>query len=368
MKEYNYSSILEIYKSNLLNKLRDFKVNDDLALWVPNDDITESVINLIDSVDETEIKIFFDDQQFKNLNIKYLNQSIKDEGEIITNNASFFLIFKRLSKNKKIILKKVKKKNVLKFKDKLTPNNDNELLQENYYNNLKNIEVSNNFSKKISKLSSLTDLKYEDENCHIEILVNPTNHYIVDAFLQTKKNIPEINLFSKFLLDSMINLPIDEVKDHLLLKLEYFLRPKVLEKNKGIILKNRGGTIFMYFQKIINDFFFQYQKKNNVKFGINFYNYEIPEEWKKLKQIDKIKKIKEILKKFNLELGKSEEDHFTIDNLIASNRLFLKMGKNLLKSNKNQLFFELEKFLNKNLNIKFEVYYVNRLDENQLRN
>ena len=49
MKEYNYSSILEIYKSNLLNKLRDFKVNDDLALWVPNDDITESVINLIDS-------------------------------------------------------------------------------------------------------------------------------------------------------------------------------------------------------------------------------------------------------------------------------------------------------------------------------
>ena len=110
MKEYNYSSILEIYKSNLLNKLRDFKVNDDLALWVPNDDLTESVINLIDSVDEIKTKITFDEQQFKNLNINYLNECIKDEGELITNNVSFFLIFKRLSKNKKIILKKIKKK------------------------------------------------------------------------------------------------------------------------------------------------------------------------------------------------------------------------------------------------------------------
>ena len=61
MKKYNYSSILKIYKSNLLNKLRDFKVDDDLALWVPNDDITESDINLIDSVDAIKIKITFDE-------------------------------------------------------------------------------------------------------------------------------------------------------------------------------------------------------------------------------------------------------------------------------------------------------------------
>jgi len=368
MKEYNYSSILKIYNNNLLNKLRDFRVNDDLALWVPNEDITVSVVNLIDSIDEAEIKIIFNDQQFKNLNIKNLNQSTKDEGEININKQSCFLIFKRLSKNKKIILKKVKKKNVTKFKDKLILNKNKELLQDNYFTNLKKIEVFNDFSKKISTLSSLLKLKYEDENCHIEILVNPTNHFVVDAFLKTKQNTPEINLFSNFLLDSMINLPIDEIKDHLLIKLEYFLRPKGSEKKRGIILKNRGGTIFIYFQKIINEFFFQYQKKNNIKFGVNFYNYEISEEWKKLEQNDKIKKIEEILNKFNLRLGKLEEDHFTIDNLIESNRLFLKMGKNLLKSDKNHLFFEVEKFLNKNLNIKFEVYYVNRSDENQLRN
>ena len=74
-------------------------------MWVPNDDLTESVINLIDSVDEIKTKITFDEQQFKNLNINYLNECIKDEGELIINNVSFFLIFKRLSKNKKIILK-----------------------------------------------------------------------------------------------------------------------------------------------------------------------------------------------------------------------------------------------------------------------
>ena len=65
MKEYNYSSILETYKSNLLNKLRDFKVNDDLALWVPNEDLHKVLLILIDSIDETKIKIIFDEKQFK---------------------------------------------------------------------------------------------------------------------------------------------------------------------------------------------------------------------------------------------------------------------------------------------------------------
>ena len=36
MKEYNYSKIYNTYNNNLLDKLRDFKINDDLALWVPN--------------------------------------------------------------------------------------------------------------------------------------------------------------------------------------------------------------------------------------------------------------------------------------------------------------------------------------------
>ena len=70
---------------------------------------------------------------------------------------------------------------------------------------------------------------------------------------------------------------------------------------------------------------------------------------------------------FGKILGSNESSHFELDNIVESNRLFLKMGKNLLKNEKNHLFFELERFLEDSLGIKFEVYYVNRSDENQLR-
>ena len=368
MKEYNYSKIYNTYNNNLLDKLRDFKINDDLALWVPNEDITQSVINLIDSIEETEIKIIFDEKQFKSLKIDNLRQSLSHEGEINVNEISRHLIFKRLLKKQKIILKKIKKKKNSKFEDKFISDSDRTLLEKNYFINLKKIKIPKDFSKTNLVHSSLIKLDYKDEKCDIEILVNPTNHLVVDTFFQTKQKITEINSFCNYLLYSMINLPINEIKDHLLIKLEYYLRPKNFEKNKGIILKNKGGTIFDYFQIILDNFYIQYQKKNNIEFGINFYNYQIPEEWKRLNQKIKIKKIEEVLNNFNLKIGEVETDHFKVENLIESNRLFLKMGENLLKSNKNHLFFELEKFLNKNINVKFEVYYVNRIDENQLRN
>ena len=114
MKEFNYSTILNIYTDNLINKLRDFKVNDDLALWVPDENINLSVLNLLDSVDENEIQITFNKNQFKKIDSKQIINSLKDEGEITLNKISYFLKFKRLSKNKKIILNTIKKKKVSK--------------------------------------------------------------------------------------------------------------------------------------------------------------------------------------------------------------------------------------------------------------
>ena len=58
MKEYNYSKIYNTYNNNLLDKLRDFKINDDLALWVPNEDITQSVINLITQLKKPKSNYF----------------------------------------------------------------------------------------------------------------------------------------------------------------------------------------------------------------------------------------------------------------------------------------------------------------------
>lgn len=368
MKEYNYSKIINAYNQNLINKLRDFKVNEELALWVPNEDISLSVLNLLDSVEENEINIFFDVDQFKSLNNKKLVDELKDEGKLTFDEKSCKLEFVRLSKAKKIVVEKIHKQKVsTKNKDKIKSNNKNILIHDDYLSNLKKVKISQDFSKKLLVSSSLFKVVYEDKNFLVEILINPTNHIVVDCFFENKKLNYENLLFAKFLISSMISLPINEVKDHLLIKLEYYLRPKNFEKNQGIILKNRAGKIFYNFQLIINKLFYQYIEKKNVKFGINFYNYKIPDYWSKLNHKDKIDKINELLKKFNKIKDNSISDSFELAEIVEFNRLFLKMAKNSFQNDKNFLFFELEKFLYDNLKVKFEIYYVNRQDENQLR-
>ena len=101
--------------------------------------------------------------------------------------------------------------------------------------------------------------------------VNPSNHLVVDCnfFILDKKNII-LSKFGNLVSQEILNLPIDEVKDHLLIKIESLLRPKKIPKQTGIILKNNGGEIFVYFQGLINQLYNEYLKITKVKFGINF--------------------------------------------------------------------------------------------------
>ena len=182
---------------------------------------------------------------------------------------------------------------------------------------------------------------------------------------QKKKNII-IDLFSKYFLSSAINLPINEVKDHLLNKIEFDLRPNSAVKNQGVILKNNVGVIFVYFQRVIDKIYLDYLKKNPTKFGLNSYDYKIPEFWKNLDEKEKFYSINEYLELF-------KKSHFNthdlyLVNISNHNKLFFNFEINLNGTIENAIFFKLENFLKKNLKVKFEVYYVNRKDENILRN
>ena len=71
MKIYNYNLLYNNYKNNLLNKLRAFGDGDELSLWVANEDISISVLNLIDALENINFLIEF--EQISYLQIKDMN-------------------------------------------------------------------------------------------------------------------------------------------------------------------------------------------------------------------------------------------------------------------------------------------------------
>ena len=72
MISINFDNLLADYNNQLGLKLRGDRTNEEhLQFWVPSEDITESLLNLIDSLKEThnlkfEIKV---DTKIRNINV-----------------------------------------------------------------------------------------------------------------------------------------------------------------------------------------------------------------------------------------------------------------------------------------------------------
>lgn len=369
MKSYIYKEIFNLYNNNLLDKLRDFKVDDNLSVWVPHEDITLSLLNLFDASEESKIQIKFDKNQFKLINFNKIKDNLINEGNLAIDEISNSIIFQRTSGLNEIkIVPNLKKKIYPKKKTeyKNADKKDNQLIKDEYLLNLKKINFSRNFEKKINP-SSMSTVSHSDDICELELLINPMNHIILDCYFLNKNVNATYKLFGIILLNQMVGLPIQEIKDHLLTKFEFKIRPRKIESHTGVILKHKGGTIFNYFQEMINKVYLNYTNKNNIKFGPNFYMSATPDIWKNMNKEEKSLRIIEIIKKFN-EINKSSiNQKFELSSLAGENRVFLKTKDLFIDNKDNYLFFEIENFLNKSLNMKFEVYYVNREDENKMR-
>ena len=248
MKIYNYNLLYNNYKNNLLNKLRAFGDGDESSLWVANEDISISVLNLIDAVEDINFLIEFEQISYLQIKKEFLIKKLGLEGKLIFNDNKFSIEFVRSSDalqttvQKVDKIKKIKKENEIKIDP-----DENKLIKDDYLLNLKKIQISKNISGIPKTLSSLIKINYSDDKCSLSLFVNPSNHHVVEGHFSTISKNETIEIFGKYFIDLIINLPIDEVKDHLLIRIEYILRPVKTVEGKGIILKHTAGTIFKYF-------------------------------------------------------------------------------------------------------------------------
>ena len=369
MKVFNYNLLYNNYKNNLLNKLRGFGDGDELSLWVANEDVSISVLGLIDALEDINFLIEFEQISYLQIKKDFLIKKLEPEGKLIFNDNKFSIEFVRSSDALQTIVQKVDKiKKIKKINEineiKINPD-ENKLIKDEYFSNLKKIQISEKIKDITKTLSSLIKINYSDDKCSLSLFVNPSNHHVVEGHFSTINKNETIEIFGKYFINQIINLPINEAKDHLLIKIEYILRPIKIVEGKGIILKHTAGTIFKYFQEIINSLHFEYISKNNVKLGVNFYDYKIPEDWLQLSTDEKFTVLKQKIDIFNVEHCK--ECPLILVDIADSNRLFFSLEDKMLYRFNNRLFMRLEKFLNDSLSLKFEVYYINRKDENTLR-
>ena len=386
MLEINYEKLEKKYKTELLTKTRAFNTEEDhLKFWVPSVDKVESILNLIDSLKEsnefnfkiTLSKLFFNKENINKLNLIFNSISKYHYTEDKNNYIYTFEINKDelnefFSKKTKFVAKKLKEN----YKEvKFVPEIFAKETIKNYYIN----EIINfNFEKYKNFFESDISFKNETGNTYkffssdisnykLTLKLSTPNLFICDFSFEKNKNsnhdLKWLDNFFRIVRKIIENRPLREVKDHASIYLIDILRPKNI-KYQGIIHSDNEGKIF-YDLKLF--FASAYQSLIKNEDGLNKYYKSLSSSWKNFTDKKKIEILNKELEKFCYENNFSNKD-LTINKIESNFKIILNMSSDFASKQKTKHYLlQLEEIIRINVDFRLEVFISMRHDTNKLR-
>ena len=378
---FNFDKLLNNYESELNIKLRDFQ-SDNLKLWVPEENLLKSFFNLVSSANIERSKNFSIEISKELLNKKKLESKkiielSKNFSKInFTDNQKniiFFFskidrkkldklliqfsretIFKNKNKNKNKILKIVKKKNYLNHSD----------IKKLYY------KKTNSYLF-IKTKKEIIDNKYYNycadyKNYGLAIKLDPQeNLKIIAVNFYGTKNVQEMFFLDRFC-SKILNMPLFEVFEHGIIKLEKELRPRnITKKIKGIISPVARFKTFNLIHQLIKKIWFLHCSKHEVPLKNLFDRYP-SDIWVQMQLNKKKIIIEKIIKKFENKL--KLKNLFYFDRINSDNiRITIGVKQKIDQAKLANLILNFEKYIRQVIDKRIEVFYKETRDENKLR-
>ena len=370
----DFKDLVDKYEENLVSKLRGFGEEDFLKFWVPDSEKLKSLFNLIDALFESNtlkarvINLNLKFNEIKNLeNLYGIAIRHMDTNELIINiDTQKYLEF---LKKQKSYFKKIKSspnKNI----SELEPINFDETIGKEYDEVLNKIDKLN-FNREPDKKNYTCHQNYLlelSDNLKLYYFVNKTNGIVEIAYHNSEKIIKK-SILLDLLCSQIINKNIEEVADHGVIYLVFFLRSKMKKKdNFGIFLPRNSGGIFNLFEenlRLSREDFFQMEKVDRN--SINREYRIVSNEWSNLNFDEQKSKVDDILEKHvfrNLNINSSD---IILNRVIQGNRLEFLISNNLKGDFEDTKLFKIEQILKEKIDSSIELFSIEEKDSNKLR-
>lgn len=225
-------------------------------------------------------------------------------------------------------------------------------------------------------------VKYIDKNCinnnlienKLEVIsTNGEVTLILEIYTKTHKiknanYIANVDDFMRGILNAfcsiIVNLPIIEASDHSVLKLEYLLRDMSKKPVNGIITPNNTLKEFLIIQTLIRDCFKQYKEKILNVPENNSYLTPLTKELEESNYEIKKEKLSKVVDSYLKNVYQNNCD-YAISIINARRIEFIIYNQNL--KNVGHFLLELEKYIQKVLQVPIEVMYTEKIDTNRVR-
>jgi hypothetical protein len=386
MIKIDYDKILKDYNISLIQKLRGFGSNKSyLQFWVPDNDIVESILSLINSCKESKeyfVEIKLKKKNFLKKIFNKLKKTLETVGDFHSSIKEENIYIRiNIDQYKTHEYSNYKKFKTLKVQGKKIKNEKNSKLHKEVFIKKKYVKIINSIElSEISspffnhKLSNNINIKVEKTLLHnsyfADFNLNINSNKEVVNFTWTlkkkfrNKNFLWLEKFLKIFKNILIGKSIFEIYEHSLIYLIDIINFKgsLYESKSGIIFAENEGLIFYHLKVFLN-----YIKETYEKNSINRYYPDVNQDWL---NVDHKKKVLIIRKKINEFFLKENINSSLIEVLDVQNefKVIIKPSDNfLIQQKKNNFILKLEEFLKYLVDFRIEIYTVEKKDENKLR-
>ncbi len=352
----DYQQLVADYNEALVNVLRGFRPKYEfLDIWVPDAEPDKSILNLLEAAQiegENEVSLLLDQKLLDDLDIKTLIQDASKLGQVNTRQTEQGLIV-QVSEL---------------IGDQVSPQNEVKLEKCNPLYRSKLIEWEHNIQHEYTLTDDEVHLLIHANHQGISLfaLLDVQQHRLRQAtFAGTASAIEKALL--EALCQMIEGLPIQEIYDHGLLKLEYALRDhdRPLPVS-GIINRFNFDPLFQLPQHLIRQLFQNYCEQTGYQAQLNYFDNPPSQDWLKWDEAQRIQKVQGILEQL-INQYQYNALEVKVKYIEKTVKVHVEMRGTVSSVEQATLMLNMEKDLHKQVEPKLQLYLEPYKDVNKQR-
>jgi NifU-like protein involved in Fe-S cluster formation len=345
----DYDQLVAAYHVNLDATLRGFQAAEGmLETWVPDEDPVRSLANLVEAAQlcgNDSVSVRVGNKTLDGHSLDLLKEKLASLGEVAV-----------ARENESVTFAIAKLQETASFCS----------VRPIYQRKLRARFANLRFQRALKAGENQVPQRAVEEQFSLAWVVQPDKHIITDAVFDGPARGPMLAALD-CLCEILVGLPVQEARDHAVVRLEFSLRdPRQRHAISGIILPRNADPMFRLPAILVNRLFKDYQTSTGYREAMNFYDPGPRAAWAALSPTEREQRLAAVLAAQRPALGIQAEDVHIVECKFPY-AMTLRFGDRLSIPAKRTLALAIERVVREQCDPRLEVFCEEKKDLSRFR-
>jgi len=348
-KILDYDQLVATYHVNMEATLRGFRAAEEmLDTWVPDEDPVRSLTNLVEAAQlcgSDSVSVRVSSKTLDGHSSEVLKEKLASLGEVATTQEKESSMF-----------------TISKLQETASFRSVRPIYQQKLRARFANLQ----FKRPLKANENQVPQRAVEEQFSLAWVVQPDKHIITDAVLDGPARGPMLAALD-CLCEILTGLPVQEARDHAVVRLEFSLRdPHQGHPISGIVLPRNADPMFRLPSILVNRLFNDYQTSTGYREVMNFYDAGPKASWAGLSPTEREQRVTKVLADHQSALGIEANDVHVVECKFPY-AVTVRFEDRLSIPAKRKVALALERLVREQCDARLEVFCEEKKDLSKLR-